>query len=87
MLLCFMGFKRIIVRHSATIHEESSAARVTLDVYDVAGRRVLSEDFGTIAPGRHPLAAAASASLPPGVYRVRARAGGHAAERVLVKIR
>lgn len=63
------------------------AENVTLDAYDIAGRRVLQQDFGTLAPGRHPLTTHAGAALAPGVYRVRVRAGDHAAERTLIRVR
>lgn len=63
------------------------ASPVTLDAFDVAGRRVLAEDFGTLEPGRHPLTASAGAALAAGVYRVRVRAGANVAERMLVKVR
>ena len=62
------------------------AARVSLEAFDVAGRRVLERDFGTRSPGRHLLPVAGDA-LAPGVYRVRVRAGVHTAERVLVRTR
>ena len=63
------------------------ASNATLEVFDVTGRRVLERDLGVLAPGRHILAAERAGSLAPGVYRVRVRADGHSAERVLVRLR
>jgi hypothetical protein len=60
---------------------------VTLEAFDIAGRRALTADLGTLEAGRHALAVPDGASLVPGVYRVRVRAGEHTAERVLVKVR
>lgn len=60
---------------------------VSLGIYDIAGRRVLSQDLGSFAPGLHTAPAEGSASLPPGMYRVRISAGTHAAERTLIRIR
>jgi hypothetical protein len=62
-------------------------SRTTLEAFDVAGRRALTADLGTLTAGRHALAVPGGASLPPGVYRVRVRAGAFAAERVLVRVR
>jgi hypothetical protein len=62
------------------------ASHVVLEAFDVAGRRVLEQDFGTVPPGWHPLPVMGG-SLAAGVYRVRVRAGMHSAERVLVRIR
>jgi len=62
-------------------------AEVTLEAFDIAGRRVLSAGMGRLPAGRHVLAVPGGASLAPGVYRIRARTGPHAAERVLVKVR
>jgi hypothetical protein len=60
---------------------------VTIEAFDIAGRRALSADLGVLAAGRHVLGVPGGASLAPGVYRIRARTGPRAAERVLVKVR
>jgi len=62
-------------------------AQVTLEAFDLAGRRVLQHDLGEFAPGAHVVSAGDGAALAPGVYRVRLRAGSHTAERVLVRVR
>ena len=62
-------------------------ANVTLEAFDVAGRRALTADLGMLDAGHHALAVPGGASLAPGVYRIRVRAGAHTAERVLVKVR
>ena len=58
----------------------------TLEVFDVAGRRVLARDLGGLSAGPHVVPVEAGA-LAPGLYRLRVRAGDHAAERVLIRIR
>jgi hypothetical protein len=63
------------------------AAEVTLDAFDVAGRRMLADDLGEFAPGPHVVTVNGGATLRPGIYRVRIRASGHTAERVLVRVR
>jgi len=60
---------------------------VTLDAFDVAGRRVLERDLGLLSPGAHAVRVDPGASLAPGVYRVCVRAGVHSAERIVVRIR
>ena len=62
-------------------------AEVTLDVFDVAGRRVLGQALGTFPPGPHVVSPDGGAALAPGVYQVRLRSGSHAAERVLVRMK
>jgi hypothetical protein len=64
-----------------------SDAAVSLEAFDVAGRRALAAGLGPLTAGRHVLEVPGGASLAPGVYRVRARAGAHTAERTLVKVR
>jgi len=55
--------------------ELRDAARVRLEVLDVAGRRHVDRDLGLPAPGQHFLPLAARGDLPPGLYFVRARHG------------
>ena len=47
----------------------------TLDVHDVAGRRVFSRDVGEFGPGRHVVTVPARAGLASGIYVVRLVAG------------
>jgi hypothetical protein len=65
----------------------SEASPVTLEAFDVAGRRMFQHDLGAFAPGTHVVSAEGGAALAPGVYRIRLRAGSHAAQRVLVRVR
>jgi hypothetical protein len=53
----------------------AAPARVTLDAFDAAGRRVARLADGTFGAGRH-RARWEAAGLAPGVYHVRLRAGG-----------
>lgn len=48
----------------------------TLEVHDVAGRRVLTREVGSLGAGRHELRVEESAALAAGIYLVRLRAGG-----------
>jgi hypothetical protein len=43
----------------------------SLELFDVAGRRVLSRDLAGLAPGRHVLALDREVRLPAGVYMLR----------------
>jgi hypothetical protein len=52
------------------------AKPLSIEVLDVAGRRVLTRDFGSLAAGRYVLPL--GGRLVPGVYLVRLRAGGKA---------
>ncbi len=58
-----------------------AAGAVTVDVFDVAGRRVASTRTNGAAGGRARLDAAPGRRLPPGLYAVRARWAGE--ERVI----
>lgn len=62
-------------------------ATVMLEVFDIAGRRVLERELGRFAPGPHVMPAADAGGLPAGVYRVRVRTPLHSAERMLVRVR
>ncbi|HYE96431.1 MAG TPA: T9SS type A sorting domain-containing protein, partial [Rubricoccaceae bacterium] len=59
---------------------------VRLAVYDGLGREVAVLLSGTWAAGRHEVVFNA-ATLPPGVYFLRAEAGGSAVTRVLTVLR
>lgn len=52
-----------------------SAAR--LELYDVAGRRVVTRDVGSLGPGRHAVDLAQGEPLAAGVYAIRLTQSGH----------
>ena len=43
----------------------------TLELIDVAGRRVMRREVGSLGPGRHSLDMGASTRLRPGLYFLR----------------
>jgi hypothetical protein len=47
------------------------ATPATLELFDVAGRKLWSRDVGSLGPGEHAVRAADGAWLPPGVYVAR----------------
>lgn len=53
-------------------------SRARLEVFDLAGRRVLARDLGGLSPGPHSLSLE-SGMLRPGVYLLRLEQGGRAA--------
>ena len=57
----------------------AEAAPASLEVFDVAGRRVASRAVGALGPGRHVIPLDTGARLTPGVYAIRLTQG----ERVL----
>lgn len=63
------------------------AADVTLELLDVAGRRVLIESLGRYESGSHAVVIEAGGQLAPGVYRMRVRTTHGVAERILVRVR
>ncbi|HEY3216539.1 MAG TPA: T9SS type A sorting domain-containing protein [Candidatus Eisenbacteria bacterium] len=56
----------------------------TIELLDVAGRRVLSRPVGAIGRGRHSIVLASSRELPPGVYVLRLAQGSHSATAKIV---
>jgi hypothetical protein len=66
-------------------------ARLSVKVYDAAGRLVESVTDGTFEPGRHSVEwtgrDAAGKSVGPGIYFVRMEAGGFSATRKLILLR
>jgi len=48
-----------------------SAAPAALEVFDIAGRRLITEDLGSLGPGTHSVSIATSARLRAGVYLMR----------------
>ena len=55
-----------------------SAAPATLELLDLAGRRVSGREVGSLGPGRHALRLDQSPQLAPGVYWLRLTQGGRA---------
>jgi Abnormal spindle-like microcephaly-assoc'd, ASPM-SPD-2-Hydin/Viral BACON domain len=53
-------------------------AAATLELLDLAGRRLRSEDVGGLGAGRHVMSFGGTRSLPGGVYLIRLTRGGHA---------
>lgn len=75
------------VRDVVRFHFELPAAgRATIDVFDLAGRRVASSIEGTFAAGTNEIAWDARA-LAPGVYHARLNAGAQAETARLVRVR
>lgn len=56
----------------------TSRERATLDMLDLAGRRVASADVSALGPGTHEVVARPTGALPAGVYIVRLAQGGRA---------
>jgi len=56
-----------------------SAAPARLELLDVAGRRVLAEDVGSLGAGQHVLRLAKAEALPAGVYVLRLTQSGRVA--------
>ena len=48
-----------------------SSERATLEVVDVAGRRLMRREVGSLGPGPHSVALGESAVLRPGLYFLR----------------
>jgi hypothetical protein len=57
------------------------AEPASLELLDLAGRRLLSREVGSQGPGRHVVSLGRAGSLPAGVYMIRLQRGN----RVLVK--
>jgi hypothetical protein len=49
---------------------------VSLELFDVAGRRVAVRNLGVLGPGSHSAPLTGSEALPSGIYLVRMTAGG-----------
>ena len=59
--------------------------RATLDLVDVAGRRVVRREVGGLGPGRHSMVLGDAAHIAPGLYWLRlTRAGQVRTARVVV---
>jgi predicted lipoprotein with Yx(FWY)xxD motif len=53
----------------------ASDAAASLELHDVAGRRITSREVGSLGPGQHSLDLGAGHRLAPGLYLVRLRRG------------
>ena len=62
--------------------EQSAAVR--LEVFDVAGRRVLTQPLGVFAAGRHVASTGGNPALPAGIYLVRVTLGSKVATAKIV---
>jgi hypothetical protein len=58
-----------------------------LEVLDVAGRKVMSREVGSLGAGRHAVALSGDRRLSPGVYVVRLLRSDRSVERKLVLTR
>ena len=74
-------------RLPAVVYSLPSWAPATLELLDVAGRRVLWQDLGTPGPGSHALGLELHPSPGAGVYWLRLRQSGHAVSRSIVLTR
>jgi len=75
---------RGIVRAAFTLPDARPAA---LELFDIAGRRVLSRDVGSLGAGSHMLGLRPAAPLVPGLYLLRLRTADHALSRRVIVTR
>ncbi len=61
--------------------------RATLEVLDIAGRRVVQREVGSLGAGRHSLSFGPAAGLRPGLYFLRLSAAGRSLTTRVVMIR
>ncbi len=74
-------------RLPAIVYSLASWSPASLELIDVAGRRVLARDLGSPGPGAHETALIPGASPGAGVYWLRLRQDGRTATRSLVLTR
>ena len=60
---------------------------VRLALLDIAGRAVLSRDFGALAPGRHVMQFAPAGAVKPGVYWLKLTQANNAKVQRAVVVR
>lgn len=53
-----------------------SSAPATVEVVDVAGRRIARQEVGTLGPGRHLIDLARGTAIPAGIYSIRLTQAG-----------
>ena len=66
------------VRDVVVVFSLPDALPAALDLIDVGGRRVATQEVGSLGPGRHSVTLGAGRALPPGVYLVRLSRAGQA---------
>jgi hypothetical protein len=64
-----------------------SGEAATLELIDVAGRRVARREVGALGPGRHAVTLGTARELAPGLYFVRLAQGGQALNSLVAVIR
>jgi hypothetical protein len=52
-----------------------------LELLDASGRRVLTNEVGSLGPGRHMVKLGAAREVPAGIYWIRLTQDGHALTR------
>jgi hypothetical protein len=62
-------------------------APATLELFDLAGRRVWSEEVGDLGPGHHAIEVASSDGLAAGVYIMWLRQGRHSATTRFLRLK
>jgi hypothetical protein len=65
----------------------SGDGTASLDLIDVAGRRVAHHDLGPLGRGRHEVTFERDAGVPPGIYSVRLAEAGRSVARTVVLTR
>ena len=65
----------------------AAPSEASLELFDLAGRRVAREQLGSLEAGPHAVRFAPRATLPPGAYRLRLQSAGGSAQRLVVRVR
>ena len=60
-----------LVPYGPLIVTLASAEPASLEILDLAGRRVLARDVGALGPGQHVVHLGDGARIPPGIYMMR----------------
>ena len=74
-------------REAAVRFQLPRAAPAGLELLDIAGRRLLRREVGSLGPGTHTVSWAELARVAPGVYLLRLTQGGETATARVVRIR
>jgi hypothetical protein len=67
------------VREASIAFTLPTSTRATLEVLDIAGRRVMRREVGALGAGRHIVKLDSATALRPGVYLIRLTSSGNAA--------
>jgi hypothetical protein len=59
----------------------------SLEVIDIAGRRLVQREVGSLGAGRHSVSFGSSVRLRPGLYFLRLRQGGQSLNARVVMVR